>query len=242
MGRDPLPVGLLELGLRWGGSEVVEVVWKVAVHDGQRVARVGVCVETLGQQNVRTQEEIPSPELGQQLRANSDVLDVGGVLRWIDGRNLLIELDADGRVAPGIYSHRTRSTVVIAGRPIPALALAAVHGQLDHMAVAAVKGLVAVEQRLHVVLTGWNFPEAAERVAKGGGVQPHLRTRLRPLNIHAEDLLGLVEVADLEARLVRRVGGQHYQQAAVHRLAAERFGQHDRKAQAGSILCPGHER
>ena len=53
-----------------------KVVREVAVEDRQRVARLGMLVEALGQQHVRAEVHRPAPELRQPLALDPDVLDV----------------------------------------------------------------------------------------------------------------------------------------------------------------------
>ena len=86
-----------------------------------------------------------SPELCQELALNLDVLDIFGILRRLNGRNLLIERNGVDRIAAWIEPHLFRSAKQIARRAIPVLSLTAVHRQLHGMAVFQMKRFVLVQ-------------------------------------------------------------------------------------------------
>ena len=159
------------------------------------------------------------------------MLDVAGVGGGLDGRDLVVERQVERLVAPRVDPHLARLAVQVARRQRPLLTLAAVHRQLDDVAVGAVEGLVAVEQRLHPVLAGGDVGQARQRIAVGAGVDRRLRPRRQRVDVDAEDLLGAGAVADLEARLGAAVGGDQQQQAAVERLRAALGGEADGEAE-----------
>ena len=74
-----------------------------------------------------TEEHRPAPEFGQQLALNPDVLDVLGVGWRLDGRNDLVELDSDDRIAARREVDLSRCAVEIPRSAAPLLTLAAVH-------------------------------------------------------------------------------------------------------------------
>ena len=167
----------------------------------QRIARVRVLVEAFGQQHVRAEVHRPAPELRQALALDALVLDVLRRRRIGDRRDHLVERDRDRRVRAGSIVICTRRAVEIARRAVPLLPLAAIHRQLDDVAVGAAERLVAVEQRLHAV---------ARRAARRAGGAPDSRgprrrwsrlARLPAVDVDAEDLLRLRAGLDLEARL-----------------------------------------
>ena len=87
----------LEVRVRRLGAKASEVRGEVPVEDAQGVARLGVFVEALGQEHVGAEEHRPPPELAQQIALDADVLDELGVLRRLDGGDLLVERDRQDR-------------------------------------------------------------------------------------------------------------------------------------------------
>ena len=85
------------------------------------------------------------------------------------------------------------------------LAFAAVHGQLDGVAVGAVKGLVAMQHSLHVILARRHVAQAADGIAGGGIVHDHGLAGLHGIDVDAEDHLGADGVVYLHARLGGRI-------------------------------------
>ncbi len=98
-----------------------------------------------------------------------------------------------------------RLAVEIARRNIPVLSLALVHVQLYRCAIAAVKGLIAIEQRLHVVITCGNILQAANGIAKRRIVDDISISRLPSVHVYAKDQLRACRIVDLHARLGGRI-------------------------------------
>jgi len=73
-----------------------------AFFDGSRLVvhgkDIGMFIETLWQQHMSTQEHGSSPEFCQHLALHLHMLDVFGVLWWLDRWDLFVELDFDDRV------------------------------------------------------------------------------------------------------------------------------------------------
>ena len=95
------PFAVVGLEVRVGRllAETAERLGKMAVEDDQRVARLGMGVEALGQEHVGAQVHGPAPELGEPLALDSLVLDVLGGCGLGDRRDDLVEPDADRRGA-----------------------------------------------------------------------------------------------------------------------------------------------
>ena len=121
----------------------------------------------------------------------------------------------------GLDRHFLRRTVEVAGCFVPLLAFAAVHRQLDDVSVAAVEGLIKVNQCLNTIMARGEETQALERVTRSRGIDDHLLIGPKAVHIDAEDLLRLWAVADLEARLVLGIRGKHDEQPAVERSLAE---------------------
>ena len=98
------------------------------------------------------------------------------------------------------------------------------------MTIGAAERLVPVQEGLDPVGASRERPEALERISKGRGVDDHLSIRSHSLHVEAEDLLGLESVGDLESRLVRGVGRDHQEQAAVDGLVTHFGTEPDGKA------------
>ena len=208
----------LQVRVRGRLAEAVEVVRKVTVVDDERIPRLRVRVPAFRQQHVRAEEHRPPPELREELALDADVLDVLRVRRIGNRRDDLVEDETDGAAPLRVDRQLLRRAEEIARRPVPLLALAPVHRELHRVAVRAAEGLVAVQQGLHRVRAWRDLVEAGHGVAEDRGIEDGGLPRRQPFNIHAEDLLRLHAVADLEARLAGRLGREHQQHAAVDRL------------------------
>ena len=200
---------------------------------GERKARLRVLVEAVGQQHHRPEVHRPAPEPGEPLALDPDVLDELRVGGRRDLRDRLVEVHAERLVARGIHRDLARGREQVAGRAVPLLPLAAVHRQLDDVAVGAVEGLVSVQQCLDAVAAGLHAGQALRRVAEDARVEERRLAGLPADDVDAEHLLalGLVGVADLEARLGRGIGREQQQQAAVERPLGERLRVTHREAQ-----------
>src|SRR5215472_365301 len=86
----------LESGVGRRGPEAVEVYWKMAVKDGERVPRLGVRVEALRHEHVRAEIHRAPPKTSQQLRLNAHVADILRIFQRRNGRDFLGERERSG--------------------------------------------------------------------------------------------------------------------------------------------------
>src|SRR5262249_29642179 len=93
-----------------------------------------------------------TPELGEQLALNLDVLHVRGVRRHLDGRDRLIEREPDLVSRKRIKMEAAYGAVEIPRRTIELLSFPLIQVGPDDVAVGALKSGVDVEQGLHVVV------------------------------------------------------------------------------------------
>ncbi len=156
-------------------------------------------------------------------------LVVGGVG---DGRDDLVERDGDRAPRTRLDGDLFGRAVEVAGRPVPVLPFAAIHGELDDVPVGAVERLVLVQQSLDAVLAGRHEPEALEGVSQCLLIDHGFLSRRQAVNVDAEDLLGPGILGDLEPRLALLLGGEHHQQPAVERHLAQLAPEADRDARA----------
>ena len=217
--------------------------------DDEGIARLRMRVPAFREQHVRAEEHGPAPELRQEIALDADVLHVLRVRRIGNRRNHLVEGEADGAALLRVDRQLLGRAEEIARRPAPLLAFAPIHRQFHRVAVRAAERLVAVQQRLHGVGASRDLVEAGHGVAEDRGVEDRGLPRQQSFNIHAEDLLRLDPVTDLEARLARRIGRQHQQHAPVDGLRDGRCGDGNLDAQRSGLgrharlpASPSHSR
>ena len=203
----------------------------------ERVAGVGMSVESFGQQHVRAQVHGSAPEVAQQLALDSHVLDVLGLGRVGNGRDLLIQRDPDDLVLPGIDRDPAWPGVEVPGLAVPLLTFALVRRQLDHLAIGAAKGLIPVEEPLDPILARRDVREAPHGIPRHFPVEGGFLAGSQALDVHPEDHLGVLRVADLKARLGQGVGGDYEVQAPIQRRRAS--GRREAHAEAGSRRLAG---
>ncbi len=179
---------------RDGGGEVPVV-------DEERVLRVRMRVEALGQQHVHAEMHRPAPELREQRALDALVLHVLRVGGCGNRRDDLVERDRHGAARHRIDGDLARRRVEVARGQIPLLAFAAVHRQLHRVAVAAREGLVAVEERLHGVGAGGNVGESLHGEADGAAGHARRRAAGPAFEIETEDRLPFRPRRHVEARL-----------------------------------------
>ncbi len=126
-------------------SKSAERVGKVAVIDDQEIARLRVLVKTFRQQNVGAEMHGSPPKFRQQLALNLDMLDVFRLRRIRNRRDFPVKLDFDHPALGRIEADFFGRAVQISGRFVPPLTFATIHGEFEHMTVAAVKGFVNVQ-------------------------------------------------------------------------------------------------
>ena len=143
-----------------------------------------------------------------------------------NGRDDFGELD--GELGVRIDVNLYRLGVEIARRKIPVLAFASVGRQLDRSAVGAVKGLVDVQHRLHVVIARRHLVERADRITGGRAGDGDRLTGGQSVDSGAKDDLRTRGVVDLHARLCGRIVREQQEYAAVERLGGYARGKTDR--------------
>ena len=139
--------------------KLVDVVREVAVEHHQRIVRVRMLVEPLRQQDVGRRDTSGRPQnfdsssLLMRMCLTNAVSALG-----CDRRDLLVERERDRR---RVWPRHARSPAWNRGcrASLPVLPLALVRRQLDHRAVGAVEGLVAVQHRLHEIVAGRQLRE-----------------------------------------------------------------------------------
>ena len=174
------PLGVLgrQIRIRRLLAPSADRVRKVPVVDDEGITGVRVRVVALGQQDVRAEVHRTAPELREPLGEQLLVLDVlrGRGLR--DRRDDLVEDDRDRPGLRGIDRDLFRRRVEVAGSLVPLLAFAAIHRQLDDVAVGAPERLVAMQERLDAVRAGGEIREAARGETRAR--RPRRRRARRP--------------------------------------------------------------
>src|SRR5581483_9211462 len=172
----------------WRGSlaKAAQLGHEVSVIDHDRIARVRVLVEALGQEHDRAHVHGPAPELRERVALDAHVLDVLRVLRLRDWRNLLVEREAYRLRAGGVDADLDRHVVEIPRRRVPMLPFAVIHVELDGAAVGSMEGVVSVEHRLYPVVTGRDLCDAREGIAERGSVDDRVFAWLEPVDVYAK--------------------------------------------------------
>ena len=150
-------------------AEPAKSLGKVSVEDDERVARGRMGIESFGQEHVGSQVHWPAPEFGESFALDALVLDVLGGGRLGDWRNDFVQPDDDRRAGmrAGLDRDILWCTIKVAGCFVPLLSFAAVHGQLDHVAVTAMKRLIQVKNGLSPVLARRNQAKTLDRITQG---------------------------------------------------------------------------
>ena len=163
----------LEIWIGRLGAEAFEVVIEVIFENGEREVRVGMLVETFGDEDVGAEKHRAAPEFSEERALDAHVADVLGVFGRRDSGDFLVEGDCDGLsvCVPACADRDFYGLAVeIGGRNVPVLAFALVHVELDGVAVGAMEGFVTIEDDLHVVFAGFDVVEVADGIAEGGVV------------------------------------------------------------------------
>ena len=156
----------LQVRIRRFGAEAPKVAGVVAVEDAERVAGFGVLLKAFGEQHVRAQVHRATPKLGEPLTLNANMFDILGVLWFLHRRNFLIQRDLNRSGLRRVNRYLLRSAVQVAGRTVPLLPFALIHGELNGMAVGELKRFVPMKQGLYVVLTGRDVRDTPQRIAE----------------------------------------------------------------------------
>ena len=136
----------------------------------------------------------------------------------------------------GLDGDLPRRAVEVAGRLVPLLSLAAVHGQLDDVPVGSVERLVLVQQGLDPVSPGGNLAQALDRIAQRRRVDHGLLAGREPSTSMPKICWVFGAVVDLEPRLFLGIGREHDQQPAVERRLAELGPEADTDLDSFSLL------
>ena len=212
-----------------------ERVGKVTVIDDEGITRVGVLIESLGQEDVRAEIHRAAPELRQPLALDLHVLDVPG-RRWIrNRRDHLVEADPNRLGALRVEGDFPGRRVEVAGRLVPLLPFAAVHRQLHGVAVRALEGLVLVQERLDRVGAGGYVRERFAREPEHTPIECGVGPGCPAVDVDAERLLRPRPVDDLCPRFGAVVARDHQDQASVHRRLRQLRGEGDENARPAGL-------
>ncbi len=98
------------------------------------------------------------------------------------------------------------------------------------MSVGTMESLVAMQRRLHVILSRRHVAQTPDGIAGGGLVYNCRLPRPQTFNIHTENHLRAHAIVDLHARFLRRIGRQQEEESSVEWLAAAFSGKRYCKA------------
>src|SRR5712671_1428341 len=107
-----------------------------------------------------------SPELREQLALYLDVLYVLGISRRKGRGDFVAQVEPDFITGKRIQVEMASIAEQVPRRLIELLAFPLVHVGPDGVAVRPLETRVDVQQRLHVIVTGGQFPYRLERIAK----------------------------------------------------------------------------
>ena len=191
--REVEALGIVGFEIRIGRrlAEAAEGVREMAVIDHERIARIRMRVEAVGQKDVRAQVHVTTPELREFLAAHADVLDVLRVLGRRDGRNFLVESDRHHAPPGGVDRDLLRGRIEVPRRALPMLALAAIHWQFHHVPIGALERLVLMKHGLNAVRARWDLFHRLNGIAEHEGVEGRLVAGLPVIHVDAEHLLGV---------------------------------------------------
>ncbi len=216
----------------------------------ERIVCGGMLVEALRQQDPRAEVGFATPELGQQLALDPDVLQIFRLLRVRKRRDLLLERDRDRAAGRRIDSNPARLAEQVPRFGAPDLAFPVIRRQLHDVAVFAVVGLVDVQHRLDRVIARRHLREAFDGKADGRVVDDGRRVRCEPVDVDAKELERLFRVlvradllprlAHVETRLAFRIGREQQQDPTVDRRPAARFRDDDVERERRLTLACRH--
>src|SRR5579862_472955 len=110
----------------------------------------------------------------------------------------------------------------ISGLRLPMLAFTFIRREFHHFAVAQVKSFVDVEHGPHGVISGNQFAQALERIAKRGRIHADHSAGLPRVHVHSKRLLRLEAFLHSEACCDGHVAFRNYQQnVPVHRRCGQ---------------------
>jgi hypothetical protein len=91
------------------------------------------------------------------------------------------------------------------------------------MTVGPVTGRVDVEDRLNVIFSGRDIPDAVDRKSERLFVDHSRRTRFQPFDIHPEKGLRRAPIDGCKPGFVLKIAGKEKEDAAVYRFLPETF-------------------
>src|SRR5260370_30325114 len=147
---------------------------------------VGMRAISLGQEHGCAQIDGLTPELGEQLALNLDVLYVRRVRRYLNVRNLLIERELDLVCRLLLEKKKTHRALEISRRAIELLPLPLVHVAPNRVSVIALKPCVYVEQSLNVIVACPSLTDRLQRITHSQRVHRRGLSRLHGLNIASQ--------------------------------------------------------
>ena len=211
----PLSRGFLGIKIK----RSVETEMVLLIHHGVAGVRIGVV--SLREENDAAQIDGTAPEAGQQFALDLDPLHPLRIGRNFDRRNYLGQAELHVVARFGVQMDSLDFAVQVAGRPVELLALPLVHVGRDDVAVSAVKFGVDVEHRLHIIVPGGNFLQAAERVSERTRVDRGGFSRQQAVHVQAEERRGVSPKARLEPGFGIALPGDDDEQASGHRLRVD---------------------
>ena len=130
---------------------------------GDRVAGIGMAIESLGEEDHRADIHICPPEAADQLALDFDVFDVARILGRRDRRDTCSQGDTNRPSRRRIDPHLCGRAVEIARGQVPLLPFPLIHGHLDDVPVGTVKGRIDMENGLNVILSPRNQVDVLQR-------------------------------------------------------------------------------
>src|SRR5512139_989621 len=103
----------LQVGVGRRLPETLERVGEVTMVDDQRVSALRMLIKPFRDKDISSEEHWLPPEPGQTLTLDLDMLDVLRFRRVGNGRDLLVDDDADNLVAAGLQMHLYLLTIEI---------------------------------------------------------------------------------------------------------------------------------
>ena len=154
-----------------------------------------------------------------------------------DGPDLLGEAQGDRAAMRPVHAHAQRSGVQVARLGGPLLALTLVRRQLEHATIGEPVRLVAVQDRLHEILTRWHLGELPCGPSEGAIIEHHGLSRRHRLDVQAEDIRARQRFirTDVFAGLARKIAAQQQDQATIQRFMAPLRRETDRKGGPGTM-------
>jgi len=215
--RDSGRVGRRERGVGRRLAPARDLALEVSMGEDEGVALVRMGVPALGHEDDRSEVHVATPEAGEALAPEPDVLHVLRVRRRRQWRKDVVEGEGDRRAGPRIDLDANRGRDQVARCERPLLPFPPIRRQLEDPAVRAPEGLVAVEDRLHLDRTRRQRGEAADWIAEDVPLEGRRPAGREVTDVDAEDLGGAVHVGHVLAGLALLVGVEDDEKAARHR-------------------------